>query len=329
MRKVANKTNHYFLKKLSDELIFPLVSVLVSAKASACSIRVCPAYISLGPLQKTVLDVALSQVVDKKAKTLEAGCDAVLTALTLTEINNLKNTFLSQSAALDSGNYAIAQVKFDKSVKKLFSDYLYSKLFDNENIWRALGLTQLLRRTFHDNFRKENNHPSTCPYCDLDTINSAGNVIIEHILPKSKFPLLSLHPMNLLSACNGCNTPLAKGSKVQPNISSPYKEEIGNAVKFDVQPAMKNLTISSAPPRTDIDGFLTLVNLKQRYADENTYIQFSRRTEAFVESMTNIGSLNFQDLLSYVAKLQGGAPLTYALKYWVEHTYIPGKKGGV
>lgn len=40
-----------------------------------------------------------------------------------------------------------------------------------------------------------------CPYCTIKSVNT-----IDHFLPKSKFPVLSVTPSNLVPSCRDCNT---------------------------------------------------------------------------------------------------------------------------
>lgn len=47
----------------------------------------------------------------------------------------------------------------------------------------------------------------SCPYCA-----GIGNPrTLDHYLPKSKFPALSVHPLNLIPACRDCNTDAGAG----------------------------------------------------------------------------------------------------------------------
>ena len=62
------------------------------------------------------------------------------------------------------------------------------------------------------------NNQDTCPICDTLLIETDS---IEHFLPKSKYPALSIHPFNLFPSCEKCNH--KKGDK-DPllNMKYPY-----------------------------------------------------------------------------------------------------------
>lgn len=55
-----------------------------------------------------------------------------------------------------------------------------------------------------------------CPYCEIGQVTT-----LDHYLPKSKFPLFSVTPINLIPSCKDCNT--AKSSKL---ILSPKDQSL-------------------------------------------------------------------------------------------------------
>lgn len=328
MKKVLNTKNIAALHDLNENLMAPLIEILYCAKVESVPIQSCSLFVKLLPLPKTVISEAWKQVVVPKSKTkgqitFGDACNSVVNKLCAADLSKIIATYKFQSQQLNWGNYSIPMVKFDACVKKLFSDYLYTKLFDNPNIWAALKLPQLKRKVFHDNFRMENNHPAACPYCDLDTINSPGSVKIEHFLPKSKFPLLSVHPFNLLSACESCNSGgFGKGSKVEKSLASPYFEDIGKGVEFTFDQLAQSIVIDAKPEEIGVDGFLKILNLKTRYQDGNVGVQLHRRLDSLISSLSYVKQ-NSADILAYLDKNQGGAPFTIALNYWLRNIYFP------
>ena len=52
--------------------------------------------------------------------------------------------------------------------------------------------------------------PAVCPYCD----NGLQRVELDHFLPKSSFPFLSVHPDNLIPSCHDSNTGDHKGETI-------------------------------------------------------------------------------------------------------------------
>jgi hypothetical protein len=322
MKKVGNNKNHAALKKLANHFIRPLLVSIVEAKKLGCCIS-SNAVISSIPIQsrKTInnaLNIALP-----KLSTLKNVCNAAIVNTDQNELESALKLYDAQAAAIESGTYSIKQVKTPKAIKDLFVKTLYGELFDNDIIWSSLKLASLTREQFHKNFQEDNAYPSTCPYCDLDTINSAGTRIIEHFLPKAKFPLLALHPLNLFTACQGCNSPSAKGQAVTQKVTSPYLVEVGSHVDFLFDPFNRKITIAAQHGNSEIDGFLRLVKLPKRYEDTNTWMQFDGRRQAFIESVQEAHRVDLITLLAYVKRFQVGAVLTYALSDWTRSIYWP------
>lgn len=57
-----------------------------------------------------------------------------------------------------------------------------------------------------------------CPICDCSFAYS--QVTLDHILPKSKFPFLSITPINLVPACYNCN--MRKNDGIPSKVLNPY-----------------------------------------------------------------------------------------------------------
>ena len=85
-------------------------------------------------------------------------------------------------------------------------------------------------------YYQENPKRLTCAICDA-SLNSGGRTI-EHYLPKSQYPSLSIHPDNLVPLCKTCNRdmkrdkdPLAGRSFCQ--IYLPYYRDIRSETKLE------------------------------------------------------------------------------------------------
>ena len=73
----------------------------------------------------------------------------------------------------------------NKVLKKLYSDRMVSK--NNKG------------RTYYDSIYLSAPN-GKCPYCSQRIVRT-----LDHYLPKSKFPLLSITPINLVPSCSDCN----------------------------------------------------------------------------------------------------------------------------
>ncbi len=72
-----------------------------------------------------------------------------------------------------------------KSIKKLYSQQLVQNKKGKEIYNKILSLAPLNR----------------CPYCGIGQVST-----LDHYLPKSKFPIFSVLPYNLVPSCKDCNT---------------------------------------------------------------------------------------------------------------------------
>ncbi len=114
-------------------------------------------------------------------------------------------------------------------IKKIFSD-LYTRYFNQKNE-NSDGYEISNRLLFYKEFFETNSNLSVCPAC-LGELNMR-TMQLDHYFPKSKFPVLSIHPSNIVPICSTCNTVAGnhensgKGEKVP---SSPTNSSDENAV---------------------------------------------------------------------------------------------------
>ena len=89
-----------------------------------------------------------------------------------------------------------------------------------------------------------------CPYCNAETVGTArmsgGDFVsdIDHIFPKSVYPLLSLSLYNLVPACNRCNSRFKKEYDMLAGWNGigdipalhPYVHHVCKHIRFDYDP---------------------------------------------------------------------------------------------
>jgi hypothetical protein len=321
LRKVVNITNQAMLKTLGEEFIAPLLDVLAEAKSLGCRVQDRRALQKVTPARQKVLATVFAISLGKSnRKTFRARCNVAIKSADAKAVKQLSGEYAAQVADLRAGRCPQVNVAIPKSITSLFKDTIYGKLFDHEDIWKALGLATLTRKDFHDNFKRDNAYPSACPYCDLDTINSPGSSIVEHFFPKSIFPLLAVEGHNLFSSCWACNGPAGKANRTVAHQASPYEHEIGTLVDFKNDTVHMKLEIAAQAGRPDVDGYLQLLKLPERYADPAAWTQFHGRCEALVESLYLRQLASLDELDAYVKKQQKGAVLTYAVAHWARAT---------
>lgn len=110
-----------------------------------------------------------------------------------------------------------------------------------------------------------------CPYCDINKINK-DSVSVDHYLPKSTFPILSIYPDNLIVSCKACNESI-KGENYLLPIIHPYYEDVSsyftfvindsNEEKFEIEIKMNK--DNSKLLSEKVQNFLSLFKIKERY----------------------------------------------------------------
>jgi hypothetical protein len=136
--------------------------------------------------------------------------------------------------------------------------------------------------TFHKDeflsrYREANPDVLVCPYCDGDL----GSPQVDHFYPKSDYPYLSCHPLNLVPICPTCNSRENKGTKAplarrrDPQHDSkydwfhPYLRSAHDQyeIRFERLPEGLIPALRSDDQQTQIrlDNLDILINLKARW----------------------------------------------------------------
>jgi len=77
----------------------------------------------------------------------------------------------------------------------------------------AITTTRFLnKQIWLEAFRNANPHLRTCPACDG---TMSGGITVEHFLPRSLFPVLSVHVANLIPICEHCNNPKGNNNPLE------------------------------------------------------------------------------------------------------------------
>jgi hypothetical protein len=218
-----------------------------------------------------------------------------------------------QEQVLASGSYHVRQIDFAEEWHDLFVTVLYERSFDDDVLWSSLGFS-LSRSLFHANFVKDNDE-FVCPYCDLTANFSSTGVIIEHFLPKSRFPCLAMHPLNLFEACTGCNGPAGKGDRVLLPISSPYQEEIGSLVTFSFQ--NRSIRIASRQGEVPVENYISLLKLDSRYAEQRVFGALDCILDGLIDSLDRT-RVDWSTVAAYLERFRRVKPLYYATKAQIE-----------
>lgn len=327
MWKIKNTTNYRLLDRLDKTLVRPLLRCIVGASTTQSSVRQSIEYLSLKGATRSVVDISLSKKIN--GRSLEDVLNRFASKSTRTQATQVASLYFAQRREVHGGRYGIPIRDVPPEINTAFSKYLYDELFDDPDIWTQLRSPGFNRAVFHKNFRTDNRFPSSCPYCDLDTINGEGNYVVEHFLPRKHFPLLALDPFNLFTACNSCNTSGAgKGTRVEPSAGTPYFIQAGDHLRFVRDDASQKVTLTAERSFPPVSGLIGLLSLELRYGTENVYHQLRGRTRALEQALDQHHRLEGHPLprsevTGYISSFNAGAPLFFALCSWARHEYIP------
>lgn len=202
------------------------------------------------------------------------------------KILHFYQTYREQNDKVKNLDYNIDLVECGIEFKLMFVDFYYNKFFTSNTIWSALTGETYDRKQFHNNFKSENHDLLICPYCDIDTTISKSNNYIEHFLPKSKFPFLSMNALNLVSSCAACNNgEEGKGVNVKNPIISPFNKQIGDYLKFSIDEPNKKLELECLNIE-GIENYIDLMRLKERYSEKRVYLFISFKIQSILEDLS-------------------------------------------
>lgn len=184
--------------------------------------------------------VNVESIVDRCLSSLRKVTDRLtLSALKNTLITAEANFFLH---GVNNSLYRIKKKSISKSKKKLLKKIYKTKLAHHNGNCRDLYDEIMIQC------------PSYCPYCETSQIKS-----LDHFLPKSKFPLYSITPINLIPACDGCNE--FKGSMYASTqgdqLINPYFDETDSDVWLYAElNYSKAVVVFSARPAPSFDAII-------------------------------------------------------------------------
>lgn len=235
--------------------------------------------------------------------------------------------------------------KYFQFFKKSWNDkFRYKNLyevtyFDKSNeIEKYIGLVKIgyggigdvKEKLYTDKFSKKNSNVrkyydeilllsknNICPYCLSRQVRS-----LDHFLPKSLYPSLSITDINLLPSCSDCNKDKSNSDEIYINY---YFEDIDDECYLSCHPIFKEKDVIfdyrlDKPSTWDNDKFQRLstqfnkTNLLKYYA-EQAQIEFSRKQRSFIRLAHQPSSLEneLKDLVSDEESVLGINSLQSAL----------------
>lgn len=250
MWKVSNDKNKVKLDKFKTKIIYIFWRILLERLQNKNSYKVTETFVLES---KEIIQLPSAELFIKKVLKRKIDKVSLLKVMTIIiekysyiEISEEFSNYISQNNQINLLNFNIVEIEVLNEMKKIFNEFFYEKFFSDEQIWNYIDGVNFTRDDFHMNFLEEN-RIKVCPYCDIETIYLEGNRYIEHFLPQSRFPYLSMNPNNLASACSSCNgTATGKGSGIKNPIISLYNKQIGDEIKFELVKNEKLIKLNTA-----------------------------------------------------------------------------------
>jgi hypothetical protein len=121
---------------------------------------------------------------DLRARLLSLLPDITNAAIEYSIQGHLQSLYTIAACNVKDEDIVIGQVT-KKELKSTYSDHMAPQSKPARNVYDLIMATAPRRR---------------CPFCGLGVAST-----LDHYLPKAKFPLLSVTPLNLVPACKDCN----------------------------------------------------------------------------------------------------------------------------
>lgn len=183
---------------------------------------------------------------------------------------------------LDTNSISVSKWSSADQVKILFSKGFYGAGFSAPDLWAYLIGEPATKAQLCDLF-VDNSKCIVCPYCDCDTAST--QYYFEHFIPKSKVPLLAVHPCNLFVACNACNSPQAgKGERLFLPLAFPGFPGLARGIDFTLGSAGIKVSVRDDPDYVPVRRYIEMLRLEARYDKKQIHRSVVSRVVRVLES---------------------------------------------
>lgn len=196
------------------------------------------------------------------------------------ELKIIQKIYKFQRNQLKKGNFNLTPININNDLKVLFTEFFFDYLFKDKNFWINILSQDFSKTIFKNNFKI-----AVCPYCNIENIFQVANFKIDHFLPKSKFPLLSMFYLNLIPICEACNSlDNGKGNAYITPISNQYYDEIGEKILFSINSIEKNIHLSAQ--KLEIENFIKLLKLNKKYENQLIFNELLSFLKSFENNLS-------------------------------------------
>lgn len=190
--------------------------------------------------------------------------------------------YLLQDIEIRKNIFSVSKIIITDEIKNLV-EFIYDKILFYPVFWKWIDdEEEFSKMIFKRKFFTEQWH-CICPYCDLKEDLELLDFEIDHLLPKSEFPLLYINEMNLFPCCTWCNhTHHGKGNNRKDKYYNLFENTLGLKVKFEFDPEFRIIGIDDIS-----NDFLDLIKIKNR-----------TKTDIFSNKIDVLKNKIFKDLKS-------------------------------
>lgn len=136
-----------------------------------------------------------------------------------------------QNKKIKKNIICVSEHRSSKRINEL-AEYIYNNVLFSKTYWNGMNSVIFSKMTFKKKFFNAQKN-AVCPYCDSFEDFSLLSFEIDHLLPRSNFPLLYINEMNLLPCCKTCNHQhYGKGNRWNKKYYNMFKNTIGLKVTF-------------------------------------------------------------------------------------------------
>lgn len=208
-----------------------------------------------------------------------------------TSIHN--DCYLKKLSSIDKqDNYFIKfWYGFDGIPLKELGVYLYDGFIDSkkakEYYFNILGKDSTIKGHL---ISEGKSRGLRCPYCS-GSINPAD---LEHFLPKSRFPILSLYSRNIFLCCKNCNMGI-KSDRIELPIIYPGEINIVKFVRFDYRDNQISLSaIDNERWYFPVTNYLKVIQIIDSYNNETYWDIYKQLQKKYQEGeMTKEQFVNY------------------------------------
>ena len=175
--------------------------------------------------------------------------------------------------------------KFTKEIPQSITISEMKKVYTNYFVGEP-GSSKVGRKVYDDIMSNADNN--LCPYCSDRRVRT-----VDHFLPKSRFILFTVAPVNLLPCCSDCNKDKSDAIELSEDkiLIHPYFDDLSKVSWLDCKVVQGTFpitfsyrvseNISDPKLKSRIDNQFTLLNLNELYAD-NAARAFNGRVKTLV-----------------------------------------------